>query len=62
MLAAGFIASPLLLNTKDVLDLYGGARIVRPSAYSVELTPGAECCWQKTINFRVYRIDDRLGR
>jgi len=62
MLAAGFVASPLLLNTKDVADLYRGTRIVRPSAYAIDLDPRAERWWSDRIHYRIYRIENRLGR
>jgi len=37
MLAAGFLASPLLLNRSDVVNLYAGKPAVRPAAYSVDI-------------------------
>jgi hypothetical protein len=61
-LTAGFLASPLLLNNQDVLDLYASQPITRPTAYSVELTAGEEYCWNSDIVFRIYRIRNRLGR
>ena len=61
MLAAGFLASPLLLNNDDVLDLYTGNRITRPGAYSVEVTPGQGYFWQDTVRYRLYKIGNRLG-
>ena len=62
MLAAGFVASPLLLDNGDVLDLYTSNRIVRPTAYSVELSPDEKQYWQKEVRFRIYRLDPQLGR
>ncbi len=61
MLAAGFLASPLLLDNEDVQDLYAAKPLVRPAAYSVEMLPGEERSWLATIRFRVYRIENRLG-
>jgi hypothetical protein len=58
MLAAGFVASPLLLTTADVQKLYEGGLAARPAAYSVELEPGTERLWQDTISYRVYAIED----
>ena len=62
MLAAGFLASPLLLNNEDVLNLYADRAIKRPGACSVELMPGEQCYWQDAVRYRVYRIKSRLGR
>jgi len=61
MLAAGFLASPLLLNTQDVANLYSGTRIVRPIAYSIELAPNDERWWQDAIYYRIFRIEGRLA-
>ena len=62
MLSAGFLASPLLLNNQDVLNLYTSGPMKHPSAYSIELLPGEERFWQPDIRFRIYRIENRLGR
>jgi hypothetical protein len=62
MLAAGFIASPLLQVTSDVLNLYAGKAVTRPGAYSVELPKGQEVSWRERIRFRIYRIENQLGR
>jgi hypothetical protein len=61
MLSAGFLASPLLLNNKDVLNLYTDGTISSPDSYSVELNPGWESLWQPRIHYRIYRIDNKLG-
>ena len=60
MLAAGFLASPLLLDNREVLNLCAGKPVIRPNAYSVELTAGSYL-WQSNIRFRVYRIENQLG-
>ena len=57
MLSAGFLASPLILNTGDVLGLYTGAKVPRCEAFSVELAPGILRDWQPRIHFRMYRIE-----
>ncbi|MGH7971433.1 MAG: hypothetical protein ACREIC_22160, partial [Limisphaerales bacterium] len=63
MLGAGFLASPLLLRNDDVLSFYTmDGPVKRPGAYSVELLPGEERFWRPDIHFRVYRIENRLGR
>jgi len=56
MLAAGFVASPLLLRTSDVLACYAGQDLPRPDGYSVELLPGDERFWQDSLHFRVYQF------
>ncbi len=62
MLAAGFLASPLLLRNEDVLNLYDRNGSVRPGAYSVELLRGEEHFWQEAIRFRIYKIENQMGR
>ena len=62
MLAAGFIASPLLRDNEDVLNLYADGEVTRPSAYSVELLPQDKRYWERAVRYRVYRIENRLGR
>ena len=60
MLAAGFVASPLLVNDEDLLALYAGKPVARPSAYSVELGSSA-FAWKSEIHFRIYKIENALG-
>ena len=62
MLAAGFLASPLLLNNEDVLNLYADRATARPGACSVELVPGEGHYWQDTVRYRIYKVQSRLGR
>jgi len=62
MLAAGFLASPLLLNNEDVLNLYANRAITRPGACSVEVLPGEQRYWQDAVRYRIYKIESRLGR
>jgi hypothetical protein len=61
MLSAGFIASPLLRQNQDVVDLYAGKSLKRPAAYTVDLLPAQECYWQEAIRYRIYRIENQLG-
>jgi hypothetical protein len=61
MLAAGFLASPLLLRNQDVEDLYAGKPVPRPAAYSVELQPGQEHFWQDAVRFRLYAIENKIA-
>jgi len=56
MLAAGFVASPLLQRNEDVLARYRGSAASRPGGYSVELLPGEEYLWQSAVHFRVSEI------
>ena len=56
MLAAGLLASPLLLSNEDLLGYYTGKPPPRPAAYSVELLPSEAHFWESTIRFRVYQI------
>ena len=62
MLAAGFLASPLLLNNQDVLNLYASRAIARPGACAVELLPGEQRYWQDAVRYRIYKVQSRLGR
>jgi len=62
MLGAGFVASPVMLRTQDVADLYTGAAIHRPGGYMIRLQPGTEDLWLNEISYRLYRIDQKVGR
>lgn len=62
MLAAGFVASPMLANTDDTLNLYADCAIARPYACSIELGAGNARFWQESIAYRIYKIDNTLGR
>jgi hypothetical protein len=61
MLAAGFLANPLLLRTEEVRRFYEGGAVLRPGAYSVELLAQDERFWQATLRFRIYRVENPLG-
>ena len=61
MLAAGFAASPLLLRTSDLPDLFAGKSVIHPAAYSVAAAPGQETLWRGTGRFRIYKIENALG-
>ena len=62
MMAAGFLASPLLLRNEDVLAFYQGRDLTRPKAYSVETIPEKECFWQQEVHFRIYQIESSFPR
>lgn len=61
MLAAGFVASPLLLRTSDALDLFAGRNVKHPAAYSVAPAPGQENLWRGVIRLRIYKIENAIG-
>ena len=58
MMATGFVASPLVLSNKCLLDFYAGKTVARPNAYSVEIAPSNRFLWRGTIPYRVYRIEN----
>jgi hypothetical protein len=62
MLAAGFVANPMLANNEDALNLYTGSAITRPYACSVEVGADNQSFWQAIIGYRIYKIENRLGR
>jgi hypothetical protein len=56
MLAAGFLASPLLLHNEDVERYYRTGQAMRPAAYGVEFLPEDIGYWETRMNFRLYKI------
>jgi hypothetical protein len=58
MMAAGFVASPLVLSSEDLANVYAGKPVVRPRAYSVELAGSTPSLWQEAIPYRLYRLAD----
>ena len=61
MLAAGFVASPLISRNEDLVKLYEGAPVCRPGAYSVEVLPGEEHFWRNQLRFRIFRVEKGSG-
>jgi hypothetical protein len=61
MLAAGFLASPMVLDDQDAANLYEGKAFVRPRAYAVRFPSSPVNFWQAKIHFRIYRIENKLG-
>lgn len=61
LLASGFVASPFLITTGDTRDLYDAKPVLPPTGFSVEPEPGSQLLWNKRIQFRVYRIENRIG-
>ena len=56
MLSAGFLASPLLLNDRDFVNVLGAGPLRRPIAYSVEVDPDSAAFWQTQIRYRIYAL------
>ena len=61
MMAAGFVASPLVLSKDGLVDLFAGKAVARPNAYSVEIPRPDRFLWRSTIPYRVYRIENTTG-
>jgi hypothetical protein len=56
-LAAGFLASPLLLTSEDVLKFRSGS-FTRPRAYSIECEEDDKPFWEDQANFQLYKIEN----
>lgn len=61
MLAAGFVASPLLTGNEDFIKLYHGTSVVRPESYSIEIVPTAFDLWKPDVRYRIYKIENPIG-
>jgi hypothetical protein len=61
MLAAGFLASPLILNNATITNFYASGPMIRPAAYAVELDAAATTFWGNLIRFRLYKIENTFG-
>jgi hypothetical protein len=62
MLAAGFLASPLVFHNQEMVDCYTGQDLQRPGAFSVNVESRELNFWQDEIKYKIYRIDTKLGR
>jgi hypothetical protein len=62
MLGTGFLANPLVLENQDVVDLYAGKKLARAAAYSLELPASTKALWRDTLHYKVYRIENQLGK
>ena len=60
MLAAGFIAKPLLTETLELADFFAGNANLRPTAVSVETSSRNRSFYKQPFRFRIYRIEPRL--
>jgi len=58
LLASGFVASPLIRWTKDILDLNNAA--LRPGAYTLELN-GQDRFWKSSARVRIFNIEPSLA-
>ena len=59
MLAAGFVASPLLLTNKNVLDFQRGQPVAHPQSYAVEPLAGTEKFWEPKMYYRIFAIEHK---
>jgi hypothetical protein len=57
MLAAGFLASPLLLNNSDLNNLQVQGTRKQPLAYMVSWEPWAAPFWKEQIHYKLYRLE-----
>jgi hypothetical protein len=58
MMAAGFVISPLLLDTRSVADFLSTGRALRSDALSVLISSDTASCWRSMMSFKLYRIDN----
>jgi hypothetical protein len=56
MIAAGFLASPLLLRNEDLAAFYADDSANRPEAYSLSCPDAEKYLWRDEIFFRIYAI------
>jgi hypothetical protein len=61
MLAAGFVASPLLLRRQDVARFYRGEGSARPHAMSIESGEPRDPYWKPQITYRIYSFQKGTG-
>lgn len=58
MLAAGFVANPLLLHTDDVRRFYEHRdAVTHPSAYSLSIESSDRKLWKSTFTYRLYTLE-----
>jgi len=56
MLAAGFVASPLLFKTEHVHDFYNHTNLIRPAYCSLEIATEAKKLWKVPFSYKVYAV------
>ena len=61
MLAAGFVASPVLLSASDVRKLYEGQELAHATELALECVQGGEWPWQSQIHYRLYAIENMFA-
>ncbi len=59
MLACGFVASPLLVDTKHVKEFLDGSHGIRPFSFSLEVAPAAKRYWKPNFRYKVYQVQRR---
>jgi hypothetical protein len=59
MVAAGFVANPLVREQTDIVKLYEGRPVARAVSYTLDSPSRWQ--WQQTLHFRVYGIQNSLG-
>jgi hypothetical protein len=62
MLSPGFLANPLELTTQDVANLYRGESVANAGGYALDSGPAGPGFWQDRIHYRLYQIENRLGK
>jgi hypothetical protein len=60
MLAAGFLADPVVLNTSALTNLLRGNKPRQAPAYSLEPEPGTDHLWEPRISYRVYSVPESV--
>jgi hypothetical protein len=61
MLAAGFLASPLMFHNADVTNWYSGQAPQRPGTYLVGVDENDQKFWQNEFKYRIYQIEAKPG-
>lgn len=61
VLESGFLCSPFFFGTEQILSFYETGSALRPAGLSVEPCSGTEAYWQRTVHFRLYRLEESGG-
>ena len=57
MLSAGFLISPLVLDTQGVANIYAGAHLLRAGAFTVQVAPGRLNLEASSFRYRIFRFE-----